>query len=59
MKRDVGIPYITMREIHFNVMCFKEILILDEAEVLTGRFKSVNTRYYILHDPEKLAEKYS
>ena len=25
---------------------------------LAGRFKSVSARYYILHDPEKLAEKY-
>jgi intergrase/recombinase len=58
MKRDVGIPYIAMRKIHFNVMRFKEMLNIDEAEVLAGRFKSVSARYYILHDPEKLAEKY-
>jgi deferrochelatase/peroxidase EfeB len=58
MKRDVGIPYIAMRKIHFNVMRFKETLNLDEAEVLAGRFKSVNARYYILHDPEKLADRY-
>ncbi len=59
MKRDVGIPYIAMRKIHFNVMRFKETLNLDEAEVLAGRFKSVSARFYILHDPEKLAEKYN
>jgi hypothetical protein len=59
MKRDVGIPYIAMRKIHFNIMRFKETLNLDEAEVLAGRFKSVSARYYILHDPEKLAEKYN
>jgi len=29
-----------------------------EAEVLAGRFKSVSTRYYVLHDPEKLTDKY-
>ena len=58
MKRDVGIPYIAMRKIHFNVMRFKDMLNIDEAEVLAGRFKSVSARYYILHDPEKLAEKY-
>ena len=58
MKRDVGNPYIAMRKIHFNVMRFKEMLNIDEAEVLAGRFKSVSARYYILHDPEKLAEKY-
>ncbi len=46
-------------KIHFNVMRFKETLNLDEAEVLAGRFKSVSARYYILHDPEKLAEKYN
>ena len=39
-------------------MRFKDMLNLDEAEVLDGRFKSASTRYYILPDPEKLAEKY-
>jgi hypothetical protein len=29
-----------------------------EAEVLAGRFKSVRARYYVLHDPEKLTDKY-
>jgi hypothetical protein len=33
-------------------------LSVDEAEVLAGRFKSVNARYYVLHDPEKLTDKY-
>jgi hypothetical protein len=58
MKRDVGIPHVVMRKIHHNVMRFKEMLNIDEAEVLAGRFKSVSARYYILHDPEKLSEKY-
>ena len=31
---------------------------VDEAEVLAGRFKSVSARYYVLHDPEKLTDKY-
>lgn len=39
-------------------MRFKETLSLDEAEVLAGRFSSVSGRHYVLHDPEKLAEKY-
>ena len=34
MKRDVGIAYIAMRKIHYNVMRFKETLSVDEAEVL-------------------------
>ncbi len=34
------------------------MLNIDEVEVLAGRFKSVSARYYILHDPEKLADKY-
>ena len=25
----------------------------------TGRFNSVSGRHYVLHDPEKLAEKYA
>ncbi len=47
-----------MRKIHFNVIRFKDMLNIDEVEVLAGRFKSVSARYYILHDPEKLADKY-
>ena len=58
MKRDVGIAYIAMRKIHYNVMRFRETVSLDEAEVLAGRFKSVSARYYVLHDPEKLTDKY-
>jgi intergrase/recombinase len=58
MKRDVGIAYIAMRKIHYNVMRFRETLSVDEAEVLAGRFNSVSGRHYVLHDPEKLAEKY-
>jgi intergrase/recombinase len=59
MKRDVGIAYIAMRKIHYNVMRFRDILSVDEAEVLSGRFKSVSGRYYVLHDPEKLTDKYN
>jgi hypothetical protein len=44
---------------HYNVMRFKEILSVDEAEVMTKRFSSVSGRHYVLHDPEKLAEKYT
>ena len=58
MKRDVGIAYIAMRKIHYNVMRFRDTLTVDEAEVLAGRFNSVSGRHYVLHDPEKLAEKY-
>jgi intergrase/recombinase len=58
MKREVGIPYIAMRKIHYNVMRFRETLSVDEAEVLAGRFRSISARHYILHDPEKLTEKY-
>lgn len=57
IKRDIGIAYIAMRKIHYNVMRFKEALSVDEAEVLAGRFSSVSGRHYILHDPEKLADK--
>lgn len=39
-------------------MRFKETLSVDEAEVLAGRFSSVSGRHYVLHDPEKFAEKY-
>ena len=47
-----------MRKIHYNVLRFKDIVSVDEAEVLAGRFKSVSARYYVLHDPEKLTDKY-
>jgi hypothetical protein len=39
-------------------MRFKETLSVDEGDVLAGRFSSVPGRHYILHDPEKLTEKY-
>ena len=39
-------------------MRFRDMLSIDEAEVLAGRFKSVSARYYVLHDPEKLTDKY-
>ena len=58
MKRDVGIAYIAMRKIHYNVMRFRDALAVDEAEVLAGRFSSLSGKHYVLHDPEKLAEKY-
>ena len=58
MKRDVGIAYMTMRKIHYNVMRFRDTLAVDEAEVLAGRYRSVRGRYHVLHDPEKLSVKY-
>jgi hypothetical protein len=59
MKRDVGIAYVEMRKIHYNVLRFRDTLGVDEAEVLAGKFSSVSGRHYVLHDPEKLAEKYT
>jgi hypothetical protein len=47
-----------MRKIHYNVLRFKDTVSVDEAEVLAGSFKSVSARYYVLHDPEKLSDKY-
>jgi hypothetical protein len=41
----------------YNVMRLSDTLSVDEAEVLAGRFKSASATYYILHDPEKLADK--
>ena len=37
MKRDVGIAYIAMRKIHYNVMRFRDTVSLDEAEVLASQ----------------------
>ena len=48
-----------MRKIHYNVMRFRDTVSVDEAEVLAGRFKSVSARYYVLHDPQKLTDKYT
>ena len=56
MKRDVGIAYIAMRKIHYNVMRFRDALAVDEAEVLAGRFKSISARHYVLHDTEKISD---
>jgi hypothetical protein len=47
-----------MRKIHYNVMRFRDTVSVDEAEVLAGRFKSVSARYYVMHDPQKLTDKY-
>lgn len=58
MKRDVRNPFMTTRKIHYNVMRFKETLAVDGAEVLAGRFKSASGTHYVLHDPEKLTDKY-
>ena len=58
MKKEILDAYIAMRKIHYNVMRFRDTLSVDEAEVLAGRFSSVSGRHYVLHDPEKLAEKY-
>lgn len=59
MKSDERIAYIAMRKIYDNVIRFKETLSVDETEVLVGRFSSVSGRHYVLHDPEKLGEKYA
>jgi hypothetical protein len=41
-------------------MRFRDTLSVDEAEVLAGRrFSSVSRKHYVMHDPEKLAEKYT
>ena len=58
MKRDVGIAYTAMRKIHYNVMRIRDTVSLDEAEDLAGRFKLVSARYYVMHDPQKLTDKY-
>jgi intergrase/recombinase len=58
LKREAGIAFIVLRKIHYNVMRFRNILELDEAEVLAGRFTSVSARHYVLNDPEKLSSKY-
>jgi intergrase/recombinase len=58
MKRDVGIAYIAMGKIHYNVIRFRETLSVEEAEVLAGRFSSVSARHYVLNDPKKLSGKY-
>jgi intergrase/recombinase len=38
MKPDVGIAYIAMRKIHYNVIRFRDAVSLDEAEVLASRY---------------------
>jgi hypothetical protein len=38
MKPDVGIAYIAMRKIHYNVIRFRDAVSLGEAEVLAGRY---------------------
>lgn len=53
MKRDLGITYIAMTKIHYNVTRFNYVLALDEAEDLAGRFKLKSGRDCVLHDQQK------
>ena len=48
IKRDARIAYTAMRKIHYNVMQLRDILTVDEAEVLVRRFISVRGRHYVL-----------
>ena len=57
MKREANIAFIVMRKIHDNIIRFKNILELNEAEVLVGRLSSVSAIYYVINDPEKLSAK--
>jgi hypothetical protein len=36
LKREVGIDYMVLRKIHYNVMRFNNTFELDEAEVFAG-----------------------
>jgi deferrochelatase/peroxidase EfeB len=57
LKREANIAFIVMRKIHYNIIRFKNILELNEAEVLVGRLSSVSAIYYVINDPEKLSAK--
>ena len=58
MKRDVGISYIAMRKIHYNVMRFKDTMNSDEADALAGRAKTTSAQHYVLHDLKSFSDKY-
>ncbi len=39
-------------------MRFRDTLADDEGEVLAGCYKPASGRNYVLHDPQKLTDKY-
>jgi hypothetical protein len=45
LKGEAGIAFKVMRKIHRNIIRFRDIFELDEAEVLAGCFRSVDARY--------------
>ena len=47
LKGEAGIAFKVMRKIHHNIIRFRDIFELDEAEVLAGSFRSVDARHYI------------
>ena len=47
-----------MRKIHYNVVRFRDTLALDEAEIWRVVINQSVGRYYVLHDPQKLSDKY-
>lgn len=47
LKGEAGIAFKVMRKIHHNIIRFRDIFELDEAEVLAGYFRSVDARQYI------------
>jgi hypothetical protein len=55
-EKECWISKVAMRKIHFDVMRFKDILYIDNAEILAGGLY-IGCKILYFHDSEKLAEK--
>jgi hypothetical protein len=55
-KREVGIKFMDLRKLHYNVVC--NTMDPDEADVLAGRAKTVSAQHYALYQLDKMAQSY-
>jgi intergrase/recombinase len=55
-KREVGIKFMDLRKLHYNVV--RNTMDPNEAEILAGRTKSVSAQHYALYQLDKMSEAY-
>jgi hypothetical protein len=56
VKREVGIKFMDLRKIHYNVV--RNSMDPNEADVLAGRAKTVSAQPYALYHLDKMTESY-
>jgi hypothetical protein len=55
-KRIVDVKFVELRKIHYNVM--SRVMDMNDADILTGRAKSVSARHYALYELDRLTDTY-